>query len=102
MRGWCGEVQPGSIRSSPAPLWPIIGPVALWYMDQLSKYIRDCPPSLWSERRGNDDRSVTLRVTPLLKRRGKRGCDFDGAVEQRSGFEPPLSAWKADVLTVEH
>lgn len=23
-------------------------------------------------------------------------------MEQRSGFEPPLSAWKADVLTVEH
>ena len=23
-------------------------------------------------------------------------------MEQRSGFEPPLSVWKTDVLTVEH
>lgn len=47
MRGWCGEVQPGDIKSSPAPLWPIVGPVALWHMNQLSKYIRDCPLSLF-------------------------------------------------------
>ena len=23
-------------------------------------------------------------------------------MEQRSGFEPPLSVWKTDVLTVKH
>nr|DAG32441.1 MAG TPA: hypothetical protein [Caudoviricetes sp.] len=38
MRGWWGEVQSENIRSSPVPLWPIIGPP--------KKYIRGCPLSL--------------------------------------------------------
>ena len=29
-------------------------------------------------------------------------CVGLAGLEQRSGFEPPLSAWRTDVLTVEH
>ena len=82
MRCRWGKVRQGNTRSSPVPLRPIIGPVALWPMDQFEKYIRDCPLSLWSERRGN---GAVHRAAgwghPALRmvnRRFRRRCDKVG------------------------
>ena len=73
MRGWWGEVQPENIRSSPVPLWPIIGPP--------KKYIRDCPLSLNLSAGEMDNPSVmTCGHATSLYTREALGCAISTAL----------------------